>query len=86
MPYGRTPKGGAKNSVTSRIARGQSKPAKAKNKTTKKANKGKGFISDIQSKLGIKDVKKNKTSLKKSYDKKKKSFNKKMQKLKGMFK
>jgi len=73
MAYGRTPKGGAKNSVAAKIARGQSKPTMAKKKTTKKAN-GKGFLDDVQGKINNK------------IDKKKKSFKKKIQKVKGMFK
>ena len=73
MAYGRTPKGGAKNSVAAKIARGQSKPAMTKKKPTKKAN-GKGFMDDVQSKIGNK------------IDKKKKSFKRKIQKVKGMFK
>ena len=75
MPYGRTPKGGAKNSVAAKIARGQSKPTMAKKKTQKKKDE-KGFLSGIKSGVGNK------------IQKKKKSFDKKMaklKKLKGMF-
>ena len=75
MPYGRTPKGGAKNSVAAKIARGQSKPAMAKKKTQKKKD-DKGFLSGIKSSVGSKIQKK-----KKSLDKKLS----KLKKVKGMF-
>ena len=75
MAYGRTPKGGAKNSVAAKIARGQSKPAMAKKKTQKKKDE-KGFLSGIKSSVGSK------------IEKKKKSLDRKLSKLKkvkGMF-
>ena len=75
MPYGRTPKGGAKNSVAAKIARGQSKPAMPKKKTQKKKD-DKGFLSGIKSSVGSKIQKK-----KKSLDRKLS----KLKKVKGMF-
>ena len=66
MPYGK------RSSVAGKIARGKTKPAMAKKKTTKKAN-GKGFMSKIQSNLENK------------IDKKKKAINRKFKKVKGMF-